>query len=188
MSTQKHLFQFAAVSILFVVLMGGNEAVAKDKQHKSHNTTLEKKTTSNKRIKHNNKLQLNKAHLYKPQLNKIGVHKTSFHINRVHNVVSHKSHHNGLRKIVGIASYYGYESGKTTAMGTRFNPLGLTAAHKTLPFSSKVRVTNLKNNKSIIVTINDRGPYIRGRILDLSLGAARAIKLGGVGKVSIEIL
>jgi rare lipoprotein A (peptidoglycan hydrolase) len=173
MSTQKHLVFIASISLLFVVLIGDVAAKSipahhKITKHKSHNTTLEKKSTSNKRIKHKNNSQPHKSHL--------------------HNVVSHESHLSNSRKMVGIASYYGYESGKITAMGTRFNPLGLTAAHKTIPLSSKVKVTNLKNNKSIIVTINDRGPYVRGRMLDLSLGAARAIKLDGVGKVSIEIL
>lgn len=157
MSTQKHLFQFAAVSILFVVLLGSNDAVAKDKQHKSHNTTLEHKKISNKRIKHNKKIT--KDH------NKPTTHKLS-----------------------GTASYYGYESGNKTATGESFKPLGLTAAHRTLPLNSKVRVTNLKNNKSVVLRINDRGPYARGRVIDLSLGAARVIGLKGTGPVSIEVL
>jgi rare lipoprotein A (peptidoglycan hydrolase) len=91
-------------------------------------------------------------------------------------------------KQIGIASYYGYESGSRTAMGTRFYPLGLSAAHRTLPLASKVRVTNLKNNRSVTVTINDRGPYKKGRMIDLSLGAARALGITGIQKVSIETI
>lgn len=69
----------------------------------------------------------------------------------------------------GMASWYGPGfHGKTTASGESYNMHALTAAHKTLPFGSKVKVTNLKNNKSTTVTINDRGPFIRGRIIDLS--------------------
>lgn len=88
----------------------------------------------------------------------------------------------------GMASYY--KSGKRTANGERFNPQGFTAAHRTLPFGTKVLVTNLRNGKSVIVRINDRGPFIRGRIIDLSLGAARAVGLtaSGVAKVKIAIL
>ena len=91
-------------------------------------------------------------------------------------------------KAVGMASWYGYESGSTTAMGKRFNPLALTAAHRTLPLPSKVKVTNLKNHKSIIVTINDRGPYAKSRLIDLSLASARAIGIQGVGKVEVEVI
>ena len=87
---------------------------------------------------------------------------------------------------VGTASWYGPGfHGKKTASGERFNQYGLTAAHKTLPLGSRVKVTNLSNGQSVVVTINDRGPYVRGRMIDLSQGAKNAIGMGGVGKVSI---
>ena len=86
----------------------------------------------------------------------------------------------------GIASWYGYESGNRTAMGTRFKPQGYTAAHKTLPLPSKVRVTNLHNGRSIIVLVNDRGPFKKNRLIDLSHGAAKKIGLHGLAKVKIE--
>ena len=86
----------------------------------------------------------------------------------------------------GVASYY--KHGKRTANGKRFNPHGLTAAHRTLKFGTKVRVTHLKTKRSVIVRINDRGPFIRGRIIDLSYGAARAVGLKGTGKVEIVVL
>jgi rare lipoprotein A len=90
----------------------------------------------------------------------------------------------------GEASWYGNEGGPLTATGERYNPQGMTAAHLTLAFGSKVRVTNLRNGKNAIVTINDRGPYTRGRIIDLSAAAAAAvdIKSSGVGKVRIDVL
>lgn len=90
----------------------------------------------------------------------------------------------------GIASWYGSESGNRTAMGTRFNPKGITAAHKTLPLPTKVKVTNLSNGKSVNVIVNDRGPFKRNRIIDLSLGAAKIIGLDkqGLTKVKIEYL
>ena len=92
------------------------------------------------------------------------------------------------KSIVGLASYY--KSGRKTANGERFNPNGLTAAHRTLPFGTKVRVTNLRNGKSVVVRINDRGPFIRGRIIDLSLGAARLVELTrtGVAKVKYSVV
>ncbi|WP_267383963.1 septal ring lytic transglycosylase RlpA family protein [Cyanobacterium sp. uoEpiScrs1] len=94
-----------------------------------------------------------------------------------------------LRK--GMASWYGPGfHGRLTANGERYNQNGLTAAHKNLPFGTKVRVTNLNNGRSITVRINDRGPYAHGRIIDLSKGAARVIGLmgSGVAPVKIEIL
>jgi rare lipoprotein A len=87
---------------------------------------------------------------------------------------------------VGVASYYKY--GRKTANGEPFNPNGLTAAHRTLKFGTRVRVTHLKTGKSVIVRINDRGPFIRGRIIDLSYGAARAVGLVGTDKVEIVVL
>ncbi|MBC8214081.1 MAG: septal ring lytic transglycosylase RlpA family protein [Candidatus Marinimicrobia bacterium] len=91
----------------------------------------------------------------------------------------------------GMSSYYGKDfHGKLTANGEIFDMYGLTAAHKTLPLNTIVRVTNLNNDKSLILRINDRGPYIAGRILDCSYGAAK--KLGfvsaGVTKVKIEVI
>ena len=92
------------------------------------------------------------------------------------------------KSTTGMASYY--KSGKQTANGERFNPNGLTAAHRTLPFGTKVRVTNLRNGKSVVVRINDRGPFIRGRVIDLSLGAASFVGMtkSGVAKVTYSIL
>lgn len=85
-----------------------------------------------------------------------------------------------------VASYYYH--GHTTANGERFNPDGLTAAHKTLPFNTKVKVTNITNGKSVVVRINDRGPFSPGREIDLSRGAARRIDMikQGVAEVSME--
>ncbi|MGP0128147.1 MAG: septal ring lytic transglycosylase RlpA family protein [cyanobacterium endosymbiont of Rhopalodia musculus] len=94
-----------------------------------------------------------------------------------------------LRK--GMASWYGPGfHGRLTANGERYNQNGLTAAHKNLPFGTRVRVTNLNNGRSITVRINDRGPYASGRIIDLSKGAARVIGLmgSGIAPVQIEIL
>jgi rare lipoprotein A len=90
--------------------------------------------------------------------------------------------------VVGMASYY--KSGRLTANGERFNPHGLTAAHRKLKFGTKVRVTNMRNGRSVVVRINDRGPFIRGRVIDLSLGAAKVIGLhkSGVAKVSFTVL
>jgi rare lipoprotein A len=92
------------------------------------------------------------------------------------------------KAVTGMASYY--KSGRLTANGERFNPSGLTAAHRTLPFGTKVRVTNLKTGQSVVVRINDRGPFIRNRVIDLSLGAARVVGLtrSGVARIRYEVL
>jgi rare lipoprotein A len=88
----------------------------------------------------------------------------------------------------GMASFYGNESGSKTASGARFNQNAMTAAHRSLPFGTKLRVTH--GGRSVVVTINDRGPFIRGRVLDLSTGAARAVGLtsAGVGRVTAEVV
>jgi rare lipoprotein A len=89
---------------------------------------------------------------------------------------------------VGIASYYGPGfHGRRTASGERFNQHAMTAAHRTLPFGTRVRVTSLGNGKAVVVRINDRGPFSRGRVIDLSRGAA--VQLGiiraGVANVCV---
>ena len=86
----------------------------------------------------------------------------------------------------GIASVYSTESGSQTASGARLNPGALTAAHRSLPFGSHVRVTNHANGRSVVVTINDRGPFVRGRIIDLTPAGARALGFSGLASVTIE--
>jgi rare lipoprotein A len=88
----------------------------------------------------------------------------------------------------GHASYYGMDfAGRRTANGERFEPNHLTAAHRTLPFGSLVRVTNLENGKSVVVRINDRGPFHPRRVIDLSLGAAKAIDMVRKGMVNVKL-
>jgi rare lipoprotein A len=88
----------------------------------------------------------------------------------------------------GLASYY--KSGKLTANGERYNPSGLTAAHRKLPFGTMLKVTNLRNGKSVIVRVNDRGPFVKKRVLDLSYGAAQVIGLHrtGIGAIKFDII
>jgi rare lipoprotein A len=89
----------------------------------------------------------------------------------------------------GIASVYSTKIGTKTASGQRLNDGALTAAHRTLPFGTKVRVTNKRNGKSVIVIINDRGPFIKGRIIDLTITGANAIGMGfGLAPVIVEVL
>lgn len=87
----------------------------------------------------------------------------------------------------GIASHYDH-AGRKTANGERANPRGLTAAHRSLPFGTKVRVTNKRNGRSIVVRINDRGPYVRGRVIDLTTSAARAIGFSGLAPVTLNVV
>jgi rare lipoprotein A len=92
---------------------------------------------------------------------------------------------------VGIASYYGKEhAGLRTASGERYDLQGMTAAHPTLPFGTRVRVTNLDNGRKAVVRINDRGPFRRGRIIDVSYAAARELGLIGPGlaRVRLDVL
>ena len=92
---------------------------------------------------------------------------------------------------VGLASYYGRaHDGRHTASGEVFDMHAMTAAHRTLPFGTRVRVTNLSNGRRVVVRINDRGPHKKKRIIDLSYGAAREIGLvgAGVGQVRVEVV
>ena len=91
----------------------------------------------------------------------------------------------------GVASYYGNElAGNRTASGERFDPGQLTAAHRSLPFGSMVRVTNTSNGDSVVVRINDRGPFSRGRVIDVSHAAAREIGMhrSGTARVKLALL
>lgn len=92
---------------------------------------------------------------------------------------------------VGTASWYGdYFEGRPTASGEPFNMYDMTAAHLTLPLGTLVRVTNLRNHRSVIVRINDRGPYVDGRIVDLSYNAARVLHFDqqGLQRVRLDVL
>lgn len=89
---------------------------------------------------------------------------------------------------VGLASWYGSESGSTTAIGEYFNPNAISAAHKTLPLPCWIEVKNLENGKTLKIRVNDRGPFVSGRILDLSKGAAKALGVTGTTKVRITFL
>ena len=84
----------------------------------------------------------------------------------------------------GIASVYAYSGGRT-ASGQQTDPGGLTAAHRTLPFGTMVQVTNRRNGKSVTVRINDRGPFVRGRVIDVSPAAARALGFSGLAPVTL---
>src|SRR5262245_7039858 len=88
------------------------------------------------------------------------------------------------RAETGIASVYGYKGSKT-ASGERAQPAGLTAAHRTLRFGTKVQVTNKRNGRTVTVRINDRGPFIRGRVIDLTPAAANALGFSGLAPVTL---
>ena len=87
---------------------------------------------------------------------------------------------------IGIASVYSVGSGRRTASGQELNREALTAAHRTLPLGTKVTVTNKSNGHSVVVTINDRGPFVRGRIIDLSPAAARVLGFSGLTHVTVN--
>jgi len=85
----------------------------------------------------------------------------------------------------GIASVYAY-SGERTANGERAQPTGFTAAHRTLPFGTRVRVTNKTNGRTVVVRINDRGPFVRCRVIDLTPAAAQALGFSGLARVTLN--
>jgi rare lipoprotein A len=88
---------------------------------------------------------------------------------------------------VGLASWYGRESQGTTASGEVYDMNKLTAAHRTLPLGSKIRVTNLRNNRSLVLRVNDRGPNVLGRLLDVSKAAAQYLGFIGAGMAKVRV-
>jgi len=92
-------------------------------------------------------------------------------------------------RVVGFASWYGQRhQGRATASGEVFDMTKLTAAHRTMPFGTRLRVTNVENGRSVVVRVNDRGPWVNDRVLDVSLAAARALGMTGDGVTKVEIV
>ena len=92
------------------------------------------------------------------------------------------------RDQTGLASYYGDQfQGRVTANGERFDKRAMTAAHRTFPFGTRVRVTNLENGREVVVRINDRGPFVAGRIIDLSEAAAEKLGMIAAGVVRVRV-
>ena len=99
-----------------------------------------------------------------------------------------KKHSSNRGKQMGqIASVYSYK-GEKTANGERSHPSALTAAHRSLPFGTKVRVTNQRNKRSVVVRINDRGPFVRGRVIDLTPAGANQLGFSGLAPVSLKVV
>ena len=90
--------------------------------------------------------------------------------------------------MLGLASFYSEDT--ETASGDRFDKHGLTAAHPTLPFGTRLRVTNVRNGRSVTVRVNDRGPFVGGRIIDVTLAAAEALGMvnAGIAKVTLDVV
>ncbi|MEP7029931.1 MAG: septal ring lytic transglycosylase RlpA family protein [Pseudolabrys sp.] len=89
------------------------------------------------------------------------------------------------KQISGVAAYYSNDYAGKTASGAKYDPNKFTAAHKTLPFGTKLLVTDTRTKRSVNVVVNDRGPFTKGRMLDLSLAAAKALKMTGRGLVNV---
>lgn len=109
-----------------------------------------------------------------------------------HSRHSHSAHSGTHGTHAGLASVYaskrdGYNGGRS-ASGERVSSGALTAAHRSLPFGTMVRVTNNRNNKSVVVRINDRGPFVRGRVIDLTPAGAHAIGMSGLAPVSLSVV
>ena len=97
----------------------------------------------------------------------------------------HRNHYRSLHRSYMRVSYYSY--GRRTASGEHFNPNGYTAASRTLPFGTRLRLTNPRTGRSVVVRVNDRGPFVRGRSLDLARGAARALGIIRQGTASLAV-
>ena len=101
--------------------------------------------------------------------------------------VTYTPHADPAYDAVGYASWYGDESGNMTANGEKYRPKGISAAHKTLPLPTYVEVTSLQTGRTILVRVNDRGPFARGRIIDLSRGAAELLGIREAGSAPVRV-
>ena len=88
-------------------------------------------------------------------------------------------------QFTGIAAYYSTDYSGRTARGDRYDPAKFTAAHRSLPFGTRLRVTDPRSKRSVVVVVNDRGPFTKGRVLDLSLAAAKALNMTGRGLLNV---
>jgi rare lipoprotein A len=91
----------------------------------------------------------------------------------------------GANTISGVAAFYGADYKGRTASGDSYDPQKFTCAHRTLPFGTRLRVTDPKSGRSVVVTVNDRGPFTKGRVIDLSLAAAKALGMTGRGLMKV---
>jgi rare lipoprotein A len=91
----------------------------------------------------------------------------------------------GAKTISGVAAYYSKDYRGPTASGERYDPKKFTCAHRTLPFGTRLRVTDVKTRRSVVVTVNDRGPFTKGRVIDLSLAAAKTLHMMERGLVRV---
>ena len=89
------------------------------------------------------------------------------------------------RQFTGVAAYYSIDYSGRTARGDRYDPTKMTAAHRSLPFGTRLRVTDPRSKRSVVVIVNDRGPFTKGRVLDLSLAAAKALNMTGRGLLNV---
>jgi peptidoglycan lytic transglycosylase len=107
----------------------------------------------------------------------------------VYGLTSGAAYAHGAKKTSGVAAYYSKDYKGPTASGARYDPNKFTAAHRTLPFGTRVRVTNPRSGRSVVVVVNDRGPFNKGRMIDLSLAAAKELRMLGRGlmRVTAEI-
>ncbi|WP_045225806.1 septal ring lytic transglycosylase RlpA family protein [Methyloterricola oryzae] len=155
--------RFWAISFLAVTLLAGCASAPKQSEHSGDHKQAAHATSHRHRAAYNRPYAI-KGRTYVPMDSAKGY------------------------KERGLASWYGWESGNRTATGAHFDPRRLTAAHRTLPLPTRVRVTNLRNRRAIDVLVNDRGPFVTGRIIDLSQGAARALKIDGVVPVEVRAI
>jgi rare lipoprotein A len=165
----------AAVAVLTLGALGA-QAEARTWECQGPAASCDKSATAIKRV-------------YTAKSVKHGKHQASHKTHSSKRVASSgKVRSSGGGSLSGMGSYYWQP--QALASGGRFNPNAMTAAHKTLPFGTKVRVTNRNNGRSVVVTINDRGPYIKGRIIDLSKAAAGRVGMTatGVAPVSVSII
>lgn len=180
-------FAFAALAALSVAFVGAAPASASHAKCERSDVACKKATKAHyKKKSAHYKKEAHKKASYKKAHHKHYSKKAAYKASSKKRAVKTSGNYGGGSQ--GMASYYW--QGQKTASGARFNPSAMTAAHRSLPFGTRVLVTNRNNGRSVTVTINDRGPFIKGRIIDLSKGAAGIIGMhqSGVAPVSIQVL
>ena len=185
-------YKFLAIAfILSVIGLGANASVAKAEiENKRDNKTLTKVSALETAEDRSLSLHLVLANSFTNQTQKIDL-QDEFELSTLEQTIPVRDRPLIAGTFGGRASWYGPGfHGRLTANGERYNQNAMTAAHKHLRFGTKVRVTNLNNGRSVIVRINDRGPFIKGRVIDLSAAAARSLNMihSGVAPVKVTVL
>ena len=182
--------KFIAIALFFSIAnLVFNTATATAEINHKRNKSSVKLSSLNETENQSLSLHLLLAHSFKDRRQTINLQQNDFQLSEIEQKIPLRDRSLITRSFSGKASWYGPGfHGRLTANGERYNQNAMTAAHRNLRFGTRVKVTNLNNGRSVIVRINDRGPFIKGRVIDVSAAAARSLNMVHSGVAPVEII